>query len=282
MTRAIWLLVTGTFWAVMMTALVKREILPFFEYQAPPTYRTMLRYRTQPELERRLIRTGAEKRGQIESLLQPMENGAFRIRTKMDMALSVPGVGSLVLSLRTEVNIDAAYQLADFSISSNSLGFPIRMSGMRRGAKLLLSTAGLSSGLGHGVEKAIPNEIEFPRDMTLADGFLPYLGGTKLSVGKKWLVQTMELGLQGLKPQPAFARVERRESRSWRGQEVSCHVVEIRRRESDELPWHTLWVNEDGLVLEEEMSHDKLVYSIVLEERRTLSTEEVKSWEWDP
>jgi hypothetical protein len=273
MTRAAVLLATGTFWAVMMTALVKREILPFFEYQSPPSYRTMFRDRRDPELERRTIYMGAEKRGTVESIFEPLRNGHYRTRTKFELKLRVPKLNELPMTLYTEVNVDPAFQLSDFTIRTDIVGMPMRVGGMRRGDKLMMN-------YGSRVMKGMPSEIDFPKDMTLSDGFTPYGGGAKLAVGKKWLVQTMDVSLTGLTPVTAFARVERRELKRWQGREVPTHVVEIRKRESDELPSHTVWVGEDGVVLVEQMSFDKLLYTIVLEEKRAVTAAEIAKWDW--
>lgn len=273
MTRAIVLLATGTFWVVMMTALVKREILPHFEYQAAPTYRTMFRNRRTPELERRTIYLGSEKRGSVEALFEPLENGHYRTRTKFEMTVAVPRVGDFAMSLFTEVGVDPTFQLSDFVIASKSLGMPIRVAGMRRGDKLRMNYGTMKL-------KSAPEEVDFPKDMTLSDGFVPYAGGVKLSVGKKWKLQTMDVSLTGLTPAVAFARVERREAKRWQGREVPTYVVEIRKRESDELPAHTLWVNEEGVVVLEELSYDKLLYRIVLDEKRTLTADEAKAIPW--
>ena len=39
MNRHVWLLLSGSLWAVMMFFLFQQEIRPYFEYQAPPSYR---------------------------------------------------------------------------------------------------------------------------------------------------------------------------------------------------------------------------------------------------
>ncbi len=275
MNRALVLLVTGTFWALMMTALVRREILPYFEYQAPPTYRSMFRDRRQPELERRAVYFGTEKRGHVESLFEPLPNGHYRTRTRIDIRLTVGKMGDFPLAMRWETNVDAAFQLADFAMETDLVGMPFKMSGFRRGDKLIVKTGG-------GVPKGAPSEIDFPRDMTLGDGFVPYAGGAKLAVGKKWLVTTLDMTLAGVQPTRVFARVERRESKKWRGKEVPCYVVEIRKRENDDLAWHTLWVNEEGVVLVEQMTFDKLLYTVVLEEKQVITPDQAKAWIWDP
>jgi hypothetical protein len=154
------------------------------------------------------------------------------------------------------------------------MGTPLSVGGTRRGDKLAMEYAGLRL-------PGAPAEVDFPPDRMMADGFMPYQGGLRLTVGKKWLVQTMDFSLQGLSPSVRFARVERREPKRWRGAYVPCHVVEIRKRESDELPWHTLWVDDEGTVLVEQMSFDRLVYTIVLEEKRALTPEEAAAWPWE-
>ncbi|MBI2933058.1 MAG: hypothetical protein HYY16_15550 [Planctomycetes bacterium] len=272
MNRAAFLLVTGVFWAVMMAALVKREVLPFFEYETAPSYRTMLRGLEQPQMERRAVYLGGERRGQAETVTEPRSNGHFRARSRMDLKVDAGPLGAMPLRLRTEVNIDPAYQLSDFSLVTEVLGAPIRVSGVRRGEKLLIN-------YGTPLAKGMPSEIDFPRDMTLSDSFLPYAGGVKLSVGKKWRIQMLDMALSGVQTVTAFARVERQETIKWRGADVPTVVVEIRRRENSELPWQTLWVDEKGVVIMEQMTFDRLLYSIVLEEKRTLTPEEARAWE---
>ncbi len=172
------------------------------------------------------------------------------------------------------INVDSAFQLSDFTMRTNVMGMPLTVKGRRNGDRLTMNYGDLPI-------KGAPAEIEFPRDMTLADSFMPYAGGARLGVGKKWLVQTLEMSLKGPVPAKAFARVERKESTRWRGKDVQCYVVEIRKRENDELASHMLWVNDDGVVLVEQMSFDKLLYTIVLDEKRTITPDEARVWNGD-
>ena len=69
------LILGGAAWTVMMTLLVQREVLPYFEFQAPPSYHTWLAGKEQAEATRYRIYREDRLEGRMETLLRPRPGG---------------------------------------------------------------------------------------------------------------------------------------------------------------------------------------------------------------
>ncbi len=272
MTRHIWLLVTGCFWAWMMYLLFEREIKPYFEYQKPPTYRTMLEGRRKPLSVLRSIRRATDRVGHVETLIEPLPEGGHRMRTRllMEMGSIVPlDLGDDRIYLSREVRVDERYRLARFDLTCFFTGLKITAQGEREGEKLRLKY----NLLIFQDEKL----VEYPEDAIFSDNLLPYLGGARLSEGKKWRIRMLDLGsafsIKG-KPELSFtevyAKVTGREPIRRGGRDQQAFKVEVRKAPSDVVPAYELWVNDEGVVLQQRMTMNKMAYMIVLEDRREL------------
>ncbi len=283
MNRLAWLLVSGCFWAVMMSLLFEREIRPYFEYRQPPSYRTLLKRKAEPEMERRTIYFGKERMGETERLTEPLSPAGHRLRSRVAMDLRLLMPMAILADTRTcmasEVQVDEEYRLSRFDVEGGLRGLDLSIRGKREGEKLKVAY-NLTILKGEQV-------LDFPPDATLADYFMPFEGGTGLAVGKKWKSRMLDLeNLVSLKGKgelsftEVYAIVVDREILRSRGREVYAYKVEVRRDPTQPMPSYTLWVDEQGIVVKQEMKINKLVCVILLEERRTLTPQEAADYRW--
>ncbi len=268
----------------MMFLLFEREIKPYFEYQQPPTYQMMFRDQKKAEVQRRTVYFAESRIGESESLSEPLEGGGFRMRSRMLMKMRSFGGPQLPddrAYMSSEFRLDSSFQLADFKLRGNLQGIPVTAHGERQGDKLLLSYNLV-------ILKNEGTLIDFPRDATLSDTFLPYQGGGRLEEGKKWKMKMFDLGNvisigkdQKVEMTELFAAVLNREKPPSRGSEKLAWHILVKRKPLEEEPWmYYLWVDDDGTVLEQHMKINNLVCRIVLEDRRTLTAEQQKAFEW--
>ena len=262
----------------MMFLLFQREISPYFEYRQPPSYQMMFRDKRQAELQRRAVYFAQSRIGSGESLSEPLETGGFRMRSRLSMDMRPFGgllLGDPRAFFSSEIRLDSAFQLAEFALSGKLQGIPVTASGDRQGDKLRLSYNLL----------ILKGEllVDFPRDATLADNFLPYQGGGRLEEGKKWKMKMIDLGNivslgkdRKMELTELYARVVGR----GKSGETPAWQVEVRQSPTDESWRYLLWVDDQGTVLEQHMKVNRLVCRIVLEERKLLSPDELKAFTW--
>lgn len=284
--RHLWLLFTGLAWAVMMGLLFQREIRPYFEYQRPPSYESILREKRNPEVQRRVIyfTEGRTRIGECETLIDPKAEGGATLRTRFLMGVSVFSPIPLPddkIYMVSEFKVDSAYRLSDFKMDCRFQGIPITLKGQRQGEKLFVSY-NLMVARGDRL-------VDLPPDATLSDSFLPYLGGTGLEEGKKWRIRMVDLsGLitmgkgQELSFTEMFAAVEGREVVRAGTREVPCWKVSVREQANDDPEkWaYQLWVDEKGTVVQQLMKVNRLPCLVVLEEQRILTPDAAKAHRW--
>jgi hypothetical protein len=283
MTRHTWLLVSGCTWSVMMFLLFQHEIKPYFEYQQAPTYQAMFRDRKEAEHQKRAVFFAESRIGDAESLTEPLDGGGFKMRSRMLMHMKP--FGGIPLPddrafMSSEFRLDSAYLLADFKINGNLQGLPVTARGERQGDKLLLSYNLV-------LLKNDGQLIAFPKDATLSDNFLPYQGGGRLEEGKKWKMKMFDLGNlismnkdHQVEMTELYAAVVEREKPPSRGEEKLAWKIEVRKQPADEYWMYLLWVDDEGVVLEQHMKINKLICRIVMEQRRFLTKEQLKSFDW--
>lgn len=280
--RNAWLLGSGCLWAAMMYLLFDAEIRPYFEYQRPPSYRTMLRDRTQPEVQRRSIIFSRNRIGEAETLVVPLAGGGYSMTTRMTMKMSPFGAlpfGDDRIFMANEVRVDPAFQLSEFAMTGRMTGIPLSIKGQRRKDKLQVEYD-LQFVKGK-------TEFDFPMDATLSDDFLPFQGGARLSEGKKWKMKmldaenfisinkTNKLALTEL-----YVNVTEKEKIQAMGKEIQAWKVEVRKDLSKEVPAYTVWVDDSGTVVRQVKMINKIPVEILLEERRTLSPREAEGYAW--
>jgi len=269
-----------------MALLFNREIRPYFEYQQPPSYATVLSDKRHPEVQRRVVyfTENRNKIGECETLIEPLAAGGATLRTRFLMGMSMFSPMKLQddkVYLQSEFKVDAAYRLSDFKMDCKFQGIPLSLKGQRQGEKLFV-TYNLVLARGERL-------VELPPDAMLSDSFLPYLGGRGLEEGKKWRIRLVELtGLltmgkgQELTFTEMFATVEGREVVRAGTREVPCWKVSVRENANDDQErWaYQLWVDEKGTVIQQLMKMNKLPCTVVLEEHRVLTPEAARSHRW--
>jgi hypothetical protein len=283
MIRHAWLGLSALAWAGMTFLLFRREIQPRLEYQRPPSYRSQLASLIQPELERRGIFLGNERVGDVEALSEPLDGGGYRVRTRLSLKMKAFITAPLPedrLHFSSDVRVDSAFQLADLRMSGRFV-VPFNLNAERQGDRLRVS---------YNVIEMLKGDrlIEFPRDEVLGDSFLPYQGGSKLEVGKKWRMRSLDpMSLmtsgqsEGVKFQDLFAAVVDREAVTVLGREAVAFRVEVRKDPTQEFWDFTLWVDDEGRLLRQHnRMPNKLICEFVLESRKNLSAEEARLHRW--
>ncbi len=269
MPRALVLLVTGAVWALMMAALVTRELVPYLEYQTAPSYRSLIQAGPRYEYVRRGIFEGPTRIGESQTLVHPGERAGTYVVTRFQMSMrNVPRIGVIDVDLRSEILIDASYQIDTFRFKGRVSVFPIEAEGRRVGDSLAFTVS-------FGDVKR-EGAIPFEKGMTLAGSMLPQHSMGRPRRGMKWAPTMVDFDIaQGLKIVKIFASVaEERVAIDFRGQKVECYQVEFRREPTKELHFALLWVDDSGTVLREQFEMFGYPYNIDLEERRELSPEE--------
>lgn len=283
MNRQIWLLVSGCVWAVMMFFLFQAEIRPYFEYQAPPSYRQAFGRNTAPEVQKRAVFLGRERIGDAETFADPTASGGPQLRSRFLMHLKpfgLPDMGDDRVYVTSEVRLDASFQLQEIRTRGQLQSIPFTMRGDRQADKLRVLFE---------VKPLFRMErlVDFPPDATLSDSFLPYQGGVKLSEGRKWKMKLLDvegLASAGGKTDNTFveryAAVTGREPVEIRGREVAAFRIEVRKEPNDPLWAYLVWVDEEGTVLKQQSKIRGLICEVVLEEKRTLTEDQAKAFEW--
>lgn len=287
MTRFLVLGGSGVFWAVMMLALVRREVLPYFDYQSPPAYRDFLKDLRAPQLTKGKILAAGVPVGEIESLAERLFDGTCRLRTRahmkarilgtVDPATKEKGTGEIPIGLKSETIVDALYRL-NRTWCEIDLGFgAATIHGVREGEVLNLR---LTFGQGRSVLGATSQKVEMPKEGMIGDMFQPFPQAGALYVGKKWKIPTMSLTATGPSVGWLYAAVTDREKIEWRDQkDVETFRVEIRTEPTEEKrPTHVSWCRADGIALKQQMTFQSLVYDIVFVSRRDLTRADAIGW----
>jgi hypothetical protein len=281
MTRLLILAGTGAAWILMMTALFKRDVLPYFQYQAPPSYRDVLVDLREPELTRGEILAAGAKVGEIESMAERMHDQTCRIRTVASLKARLPAVAGrksdeLHVRLKSETLLDILYRL-DRTSCEIDLGFGVAsILGVRDGDQL---KARLKVGQGDRILGEVKQTLDLPKEGMIGDLFQPFPGGANLFIGKKWRIPTMTADLMGPKIGWLYAVVTDRERIPWQDGEVDTHRVEIRTEPTEEKrPTHISWIRDDGIAVRQQFTFESLVYEIVFVSRVARTRGEAHAW----
>jgi hypothetical protein len=276
MNRVIFLLLAGVFWAVMTALLFQREILPYLEFQDPPSYRSFLRNITEPELSRQNILMSGKPVGEIETVVLPSRDGSFEIRSWVRFELP----DGKVTTIATRRHIDRAYRMIRETTRTRILGIDAISTVERTGEKMRLQIEVPALKYTNTI-----NDLPFEKDEMLADPFVPYYGG-KLSVGKKWKVKTLDA--TGSSPSmdmkvattDLYATVEERKRIRYQGKEIDCYEVVFRKRptKDEDAISHIVYVNDSGVTIASTLFLGKFVYDIRLVEKRPLTADEAADW----
>lgn len=281
MTRFVVLAGSGLFWALMMFALVRREVLPYLAYQSAPTYRSRLRNLTKPELVKAVITAANTPVGLLESLGEAQADGTFRIRTRMSMKARLAAAregssGEIPVRMKSETIVDALYRVSRVTFEIDGGIFSVSVLGARRGQLMDVS---YEFRIGDRRLTGGTQTIEFPTDAMVGDLFQPFPGGAGLFVGKKWKIPTVSPDAMGFRLKSLYAAVTDREKIEWQGAMVEAFRVEIRTEPTEEMrPTHIVWCRDDGLAIVQQMTYLSLVYDLRLESRQSLKYRDALMW----
>ena len=277
------LLITGCTWAVMVYFLFEKEILPYFEYQTPPSYKTMLRDQKKAVVRYYSVSLGAQRVGEAETLTRPLPGGGHFMETRMVMKagsfVQIKLVDDLV-QIKNEVRVDADFRLTEFMLTGRMSGIPIKVQGTRQDDQLHVRYRFLQF---HDDQL-----FDFPDDATLSNEFFPFQGGAMLTVGKKWKMKMIDAGSlislnkkNRLALKEVYATVVGREVVEI-GEEksVEAFLVEVRRKHQEEIPSYRVWVDDRGTVVRQRSTFRKLENDIRLVEEREMSAEEAAAHTW--
>jgi hypothetical protein len=190
----------------------------------------------------------------------------------------VPGDDRVYMS--SDLRLDTAYELAEVRMHGQWQSIPFQMRGDRQEDRLrvVFELQPLFR-----MERMVP----FPKEATLSDSFLPYLGGVKLSEGRKWKMKLFDVeGLASATGKSEAALVERyaavtgRDLLELRDREVAAYRIEVRKEPNDERWAYLLWVDEEGTVLKQQSKLRGLICEIVLEEKRAITPDEARTYAW--
>lgn len=279
MVRTMLLAITGLAWALMMAALVQNEVIPYFEYQASPTYRSLLREKPSREFSVRTIHLGSDVVGQSRTMIYPGPDDSRHVFTEFDMSLS--GLLSMMgmkrqlnsavdrISIVSKQTINSSFQLESFKMNGQVM-LPIHVEGKRVGNVMKVDYV-MASMKGS-------SELPFEKMAMLGGSYTPLQGVGKPVVGKKWKLQTLDIDLFSGKPKfvTVFARIEAKETIVYLGRNIEAYRIEFRKDVNKELPLSRLWVDEEGDVLIEEMQVFNLSCRVVLEKKERASQEQVQ------
>jgi len=284
MTRYLVLGGSGIVWAVMMFTLVRREVVPYFDYQTPPSYRDVLRDLRLAELTKGEIQAAGMPVGRIETMSERIPDGTVRIRTWADMNARILGTGkqatdNVPIKLKSESVVDALYRLSSLW-SEIDVGFGVAtVDGVREGDFLNVK---FSLGTGKKTFGAVSQKVEVPKEGMMGDLFQPFSGGGSLFVGKKWKIPTMTADVTGARLSWLYASVTDREEILWRDEKVQTMRVEIRTEPTEEKrPTHISWCRSDGIAVKQQFTFQSLVYEIVFVSREEQSRGQAIRWGQD-
>jgi len=262
-----------------MVTLVRREVLPYFEYQAPPTYRSYLRGVETPLLTSADILAAGTKVGTVDTLIYG--DGPWTLRTRFDMKVRLPGSdkkqgNEITVGIKSETNVDAFCRLSRTSCDMRLSFAQILLRARREKDVLVTNFEFLVGGqrMGGGTQN-----IEFPPDGMIGDLFQPFPGGGPLQVGKKWRIPIFSADLTGFRASALYAAVTEHQRVEWEGQMIDALRVEIRTEPTEEKrPKYVVLCREDGVAISQQFTYENLLYEIVLRSRRTVTPLERNQW----
>lgn len=274
------LLASAIFWGVMTFLLVRREIIPYFAYEDTPSYRSVFDAAELPEVRQYKILFGQKEIGNVETRLRTRPDlGSdlpfFQLETRMriDLGLAAAGIGGESVIASTLV-IDPGYQLHSFRSVGRILAHRMRIEGKRDDDKLSLTIKGFGAD-------DIHEEVDWPRNATIADSFLPVQGGSKLDIGKKWKPYILDFDFLrgGVKRVPMFASVEEKERITVDEKEYDAYRIDIKRSYApDALPEFRAWVLRDGTVIRQTLTIGLFNVELNLTKRMTGAEAERFTW----
>ncbi len=232
----------AVFWAAMMTALVRREVLPAWRQMGPVTYASLLRPTELARRSRMGIYFRGRRIGQAETYIQRTRDGGIDITSRMDISLAMlplplpAGPKPVTMILAARVGKDNALRGFDLHV-----GAPIHLElkGRVEDDRLILT-----SQLAGGPPAA--HRLRFDPRTIMTSAASPFLGVRRLHVGKSWTIAALDPFSQQVRP--VRLTVTARERMTVDGRPADVFVVETRRG-----AWRfKSWITADGEVVRQD------------------------------
>lgn len=207
------------FWVVMMTLLVRLEVLPALRVGAPASYRSVLAHLKEPKTVRMGIYAFGRRLGTTTSTTRPLPDGSVHIGNETDIELGILTAERAeltpltTLGARSDLWVSADYRLQRFHMTVTSALLSVRMWGVAEGEELLFTLE--VGGESHTAR------IPFDPEMPLADSLAPVVTARNLRLGRQWEVNV--LSPRDLTLTQALVRVVGEGRAVWRGQQVRTY-----------------------------------------------------------
>jgi len=235
-----------SFWLVMSTLFVKKEILPRLPYLAEPSYELMLRCQTRRGPTKMGIYFFNRRIGEACTEIGTLSHGFYRIAHYLEMNLPIPSIlksafpeGKL-LTVTGSTLITPDYQLKSFDVSVTAPGLRYQAAGQVKGEELEFVLA--QDGVVTQRRRA-----KFNPRVTTTHTFTPFLAMPYLAVGKEWGIHIIN-PFTGLS-ETVKARVESKTTMVWQGkvQEVFEVILDYQGFQPK------AWITPSGEILKEEI-----------------------------
>jgi len=237
MYRFVTVLITA-FWLVMVSLLVKQEILATIVWQNQGQYRQLLQSERIVEPEIFGIYRNGQRIGRSETTYFPDEEEAYyMIDNRTEVNMQVFGKETQ-LALHGTAYINPAYKLDHFSCTLTSEFFTASAEGRIEAEEFIVK---IKTSQGADFSSRYP----VGRDVLISNGLSSYITVENLQIGKRWGVKY--LNPITMRMQEVVAEVLRQETIEWEGEDVKTYVIQFEQKPLRSL----VWVTPDGRPIKE-------------------------------
>jgi hypothetical protein len=215
------------FWVVMMSLLVRQEVLPALRMGAPASYRSILGGERRPKIVRMGIYAFDRRLGTSLSAVLPQRDGSTRVTNQTEISLGFlpAGAGEAgarlmpLTTVRSESDawVSPLFRLQSFSLKVKSALFAIDMRGVVEGEELIFTV--WSGGEAHTAR------IPFDPEMPIMDSIDPVWASGKLQVGRQWGINLLDP--RDLTLTQALVEVVGERERVWQGKPVRAYLLRV-------------------------------------------------------
>lgn len=229
----------AVFWAAMMAALVKRELLPAWTSAEPVDYGSLLSSNEVSRQSRMAIYFRDARIGRVETQVHRTRDGGIELCSNTTLSLAELGppllaaVGKVRTGLIIQSGRDGGLRRFDFYVHEP---LDVCVRGATEGGRLRLTTQ-FEDG------QASETLVDYDPRMILANAFSPFLGLHNLRVGKQWRFASLDPLTRQMKV--VTVTVTGRETLDLGGEQTDAFVLTS---EYGSLQVRS-WVAPDGVVL---------------------------------
>jgi hypothetical protein len=177
---AFWLAMA--FWVVMMTLLIRVDILPDYQVEENPGYRDVVKHVDAPVTRAMAVFQGDEEVGTSHTVITPASDGSVKITNFTSLAVHIAVFESRVNAV-LDVTIDPNHELDKLDLTVSSGDKHANVKGRRRGDRVFLD-ADLNGN-------RFAEEIPYQSGM-ISSYFEPFGFGAELKVGQKWHTRLLD------------------------------------------------------------------------------------------